>query len=305
MFKRKNKNLPEQGRDRRARQGSPTPNPAFSYYANRTPEPGSRLVEQRTETAEQGVPKPRTWKTQAPFWFLLLVAVVCAGKLLLLTTDPKIVLLGKNDISSSYLQSTQAYEAAASKLLASSFTNHTKITANLDGTANALRQQFPELQAVSITLPLIGNRPIVYMQAAQPSVIVQSAHGNYALNKTGLVLAKVVSLPSGVPLVVDQSTAAKLVPGKRYLPGSAITFIQTLDYQLTTAKLGVSVYVLPADNPYELDVRLEGKQFLIRCNLAGAALVQSGAAVATLNHLGASLPGSYIDVRTPDRVYYK
>jgi hypothetical protein len=213
-------------------------------------------------------------------------------------------MLGQSNISGSYSKPAATYQTAAQKLLASSITSHTKITVNLDGTAAALQQQFPELQAVSITLPLIGNRPIVYAQVAQPSVIVQSAHGNYALNSAGLVLSQVNTLPNGVPLLVDQSGAV-LQPGRQYLPGSTILFIKTVAYQFDAAKIAVSAYVLPSGSPYELDVRLEGKPYMVRCNLAADALVQSGAAVATIGHLGSTVPSLYVDVRTPGKAYYK
>ncbi|HSX05478.1 MAG TPA: hypothetical protein VLF69_03360 [Candidatus Saccharimonadales bacterium] len=303
MFGRKSKSSPEQGRDRLRTTTPGASSPAFSYYASRTPELGNRP--QRVLASEQsGRRLPKTLISQLPFWLLLVVVVICAAKLLLLTTNPKIILLGKNSVSASYLQPASTYQAAAQKLLGSSLTNRTKITANLDGTAAAMRQKFPELQAVSLTLPLVGNRPVIYVQAAQPSVLVQSIHGNYALNKSGLVLAKVAHIPSGVPLVVDQSGVA-LHPGKRYLPGSTIGFVQTLSYQLTAAHLAVSAFILPSGSPYELDARLEGKPFVIRCNLQAEALVQSGAAIATLQHLGSGVPAAYLDVRTPDRVYYR
>lgn len=281
-----------------------SPSPAFSYYTSRTPDSSSR-PEQRVSVAEQGNTR-RDVKitTQLPLLFLAVITIVCLIKLLLLGTDPKVIMLGANDISASYVKPATTYQTAAQKLLASSITSHTKITVNLDGTATALRKQFPELQAVSVTLPLIGNRPIVYAQVAQPSVIVQSAHGNYALNGSGLVLSLVHTIPSGVPLLVDQS-GVLLQPGRQYLPGSTISFIKTVAYQFDAAHLAVSAYVLPPGSPYELDVRLEGKSYTVRCNLAADALAQSGAAIATIGHLGASVPAAYVDVRTPGRVYYK
>jgi hypothetical protein len=215
MFGRKAKKLPEALQGRRARTNVPPANSAFSYYTSR---PGTRQgprsnpgVAQGSTSTTRGLSGGRTEPRNAadqqksrskiagqlPVVLLALVAVVCAGKLLLLGTDPKIIVLGKNDVSASYLKSNADYQIAAQKALASSITSHTKITVNLDGTASTLRKQFPELQAVSMTLPLIGSRPIVYVQVAQPSVVVQSVHGNYALNKSGLVLSKVESLPSG------------------------------------------------------------------------------------------------------------
>jgi hypothetical protein len=308
MFGRKPKTPPEQLRDRRSRTESPAVNPAFSYYNSRTSEaprvrPGAAADVITRESGERR-PRPLKLLAQIPLILLLLIGVVCVGKLLLLSTNPKVIVLGKNDISASYLKSNETYQTAAAKLLAGSITSHTKITVNLDGTAAAMEKQFPELQDVSVTLPLIGNRPIVYAAVAQPSVIVQSTHGNYALNKSGLVLAHVSRLPAGVPLLVDQSNVS-IKPGQQYLPSSTIAFIQAVAYQFSAAKVALSAFVLPAATSYELDVRLEGKPYLVRCNLTTDAVVQSGAAIATLQHLGTTVPASYIDVRVPGRVYYK
>jgi len=309
MFKRKNKTpaIPER-EQRRARANTQPLNPAFSYYTSRTPDTAARRSQGQRQEAQKQDGQPnrprRRMIAQVPLWLLLVLAVVCLVKLLLLGTNPKVVVLGKTTVSASYLQSPQVYQTAAHQTLDSSITNRTKITADLAGTADQLRRQFPELQAVSVTLPLIGNRPIVYVQVAQPSVIVQSTEGNFALNKSGVALARVSAIPAGVPTLVDQ-TGAVPHPGHQYLPGSTISFIQTVAYQFAAAKLSVAAYVLPAGRPYELDVRLEGKPYVVRFNLAAEALTQSGAAIATLQHLGGSQPVSYLDVRVPDRVYYK
>jgi hypothetical protein len=241
---------------------------------------------------------------QLPLWLLLAVVLICAIKLLFLGTNPKVIVLGESAATATYQQSTDAYAHAAHRLLASSITNRTKLTANVNGIAKQLEHQFPELQTVSLTLPLIGNRPVVYVQIAQPSAVLQAPQGNFALNRTGIVLAHLKSLPAHVPVITDQSAQTPQV-GKQYLPGSTIDFIQTVAYQFAAAKLPISAYVLPAGSPYELDVRLEGQPYAIKYNLQADALTQSGAAIATIQQLGATPPASYLDVRVPGRVYYK
>jgi hypothetical protein len=118
------------------------------------------------------------------------------------------------------------------------------------------------------------------------------------------VLSSVSQLPSGVPLLVDQSSAQPR-PGKQFLPGTTVDAIQTITYQFAAAKLAISTFVLPTDKPYELDVRLEGKPYAIRASVIGNVTVQSGAAIATVQKLGTSNPGNYVDVRVPGRVYYR
>jgi hypothetical protein len=307
MFKRKNKNLPEQGSDRRQVRRSGAANPAFSYYTSRTPEVNRERAQTRQEqTVETGKSRrpPRSLLAAAPFWLLVALIAVCLLKVLALGTNPKVIVVGKSSVSANYLQPTNVYAAAAHKLLASSITNRSKLTVNLGGTAQTMEREFPELQTVSLGVPLIGSRPIVYVQVASPSLVLQTGHGIYALNGSGVALAKLRSLPAGVAQLVDQSGSTPQL-GKQSLPSGTIAFVQTLAYQLAAAHLTISTYVLPASSPYELDVRLEGKPYSIRCNLEADALTQSGAAIATIQHLGGTTPAEYLDVRTPDRVFYK
>jgi hypothetical protein len=105
-------------------------------------------------------------------------------------------------------------------------------------------------------------------------------------------------------VVVDQSGLTPR-PGRQLLPSSTVGFAQTVAYQLNAAHLVASAFVLPANSPYELDARLEGKPYMIRFNLEADALTQCGAAIATIQQLSGVNPSSYVDVRVPGKVYYK
>lgn len=308
MFGRKNKNPPEQGRTTgRQMQRGGAVNPAFSYYTNRavTDAPRER-TQQRQQVAEteQGGTRRRTLASALPFWLLVGLAIICVLKVLWLSTNPKINVVGKTSVSATYLRSTAVYAAATHHLLASSITSHSKVTADLDGTARSLKAQFPELENVMVSIPLVSNRPVVYIEIAQPSLIVQTTHGNYALNKAGVALARVQSVPAHVPVLVDQSGGAPQ-PGRQYLPSSTVAFMQTVAYQFTAAQKAINTFILPSNSPYELDMRLANSAYVIRYNLEEDATTESGAALATIEHLGGAAPTSYLDVRVPGRAYYK
>jgi len=309
MFRGARKQLPAQGREGRQVRRVASSNPAFSYYTSRTPDVNRVRTPlgntPQHETEEGGKSRSsRSLISRLPVWLLGVVVVVCLGKVLVLTTDPKVVVLGQTAVTGTYVESTAAYGVAAHQLLARDAANHTKLTADLDGTARALQQEFPELQHVSLEAPLVGSRPILYIQVTQPSLILQSPQGNYALNDSGITLARLSKLPPNVPLVVDQSGSSLRVSGQA-LPSSTVSFVQTVAYQLAAAKLDVSAFVLPVGKPYELDIRLEGKAYVVRCNLEADARTQSGALIATVQQLGQRTPAQYLDLRTPGRVYYK
>ena len=92
---------------------------------------------------------------------------------------------------------------------------------------------------------------------------------------------------------------------KRLLPASHVAFMQKVDYQLTQKEFVIDRFILPKNSAYEVNVRLKGKPFAIRFNLAEDATVQSGAAVAVLEQLGEASPSTYLDVRVPGRAFYR
>ncbi|HSX07220.1 MAG TPA: hypothetical protein VLG92_05885 [Candidatus Saccharimonadia bacterium] len=316
MFSRKNKKLIEQGRTlgRQVQRGGAA-NPAFSYYnKGRTAEvPRERLAPQRQQLVEpqeqgrgRGASAPRSMASALPFWLLTGLVTACVIKVLWLSTDPRVIIVGNTTTSSVYAESAAKYELTARTFLAGSVANRSKITADLDGTARKLEHAFPELAQVTVSIPLVSNRPVVYAEIAQPSLTLQMSQGNYALNKAGVVLARTPKVAARVPVVVDQSSVAPKL-GTQYLPSSAVSFIQTVEYQLRSAHMTIDTFVLPPGSPYELDVHLSSQAFLVRFNLEENALVQSGSAIATIQHLTAegNLPKAYLDVRVPGRVYYK
>lgn len=301
MFRRKPKAPEPVGRSVR-RAG--TSKPAFSYYTNRVSEGPVERAPERRKPAQEGRGGVRNLFASYAFWVLLLAVVVCAGKVLLLSNDPKVEVVGKTAISGGYLKPTSVYQQAVAKLLDTSVANRSKLTADPEGVALELKHEFPELQDVSIDIPLVSNRPIVYVQPATPSLVLRSTHGDYVLNQSGLTLSSVHTLPAGVVQVVDQSGQTPK-PGTQTLPSSTIAFVQMVAFQFKTAKLPINNFILPASAPYELDVRLTGQPYIIRFNLQEDARVQSGAAIGTVQRLKGTVPAQYIDVRTPGRVYYK
>ena len=314
---RKNKTTQQvrgQEPDRRHVQRGGTPQ-AFSYYTSRVSEPvnrtsSARKAPSRTQEQPKVAAKPKQpikfkgLLAGLPFWVLIAVAIVCAIKMLVLSDNPKIVIVGNYASSSNYAQPSSVYAAAAQKLLAGNIANRSKLTVDTNGVTQKLKKDFPELVAVSMSIPLVSNRPVVYIQPAEPSIVLQSTNGRYAIDGTGFVLTSVTSVPQGVPNVVDQSGIAPR-PGIQLLPSSTVTFIKTVAYQFNAEHLNVSSFTLPVGSPYELDVYLMGKPYYVKFNLEADALTQSGAAVATIQQLGSTIPSSYLDVRVPGRIYYK
>lgn len=305
MFGRNKKPVePDVGRRRQAAD-RPGSSPAFSYYSStnrtldRSPEAPDRRGSPVAEPAKRRRLQLRSLASRLPLILVVVAVGLLLFKVLTLSSSPRVVVVGQD---ASYIQESGVYAQAAQKLLATSKLNAFKPTADLNGVAKRLQTEFPELQTVSITAPLVGSKPIVYVMPAQSGILLQVGDTSYAVNGSGVVLAEVAdpSKPQGIR-VIDQA-GVQPVPGKRILPASTISFLQRFGYQLQAKGQAVDSMTLPAANPYEVDVRLTGKPYFVKTNVQGNPVEQAGTVLAVQNQVS---PAEYLDVRVPGRVYYK
>jgi hypothetical protein len=214
--------------------------------------------------------------------------------------------------STDLLFDKSAYQAAADRLLADSVWNHNKITLDTGKISRTLLAEFPELANVSVTVPFFQHNPIIYVQPAQPAIIISSAaDGSFVLNENGKALLANTSNPliagqQPLPVVTDLS-GLQLKLGNQVLPASSVSFIQAVVAQLAAKKYTVSSMTLPPAAS-ELDVKLVGKPYYVKFNLEdNDPLQQVGTFLATITELQSqgTAPSQYVDVRVDGRAYYQ
>ena len=288
------------------RQSSPT---AFSYHSRRSElelNTGRQLLRTSTMSAKRF---GKFWLQRFGLFILLAVALVSLVSSVTLSTDPKVILVAGSS-EQPFLQAKQIYTQAVVKQLSSSIWNHNKITVNTERINQQLTAQFPELASVSLTLPLVSHRPIVYLRAAQPAIILHALSGSYVLDTSGKALlggavpAAVTAL--NLPTLTDQSGLAIAV-NHEALRSRDVRFIQTVVAELKTHGLTPSSLVLPVASS-ELDVHLSGQPYYIKFNLqSDDAPQQIGTFLAVQAQLKGQnvIPGAYVDVRVNGRAYYK
>jgi hypothetical protein len=250
------------------------------------------------------------WIQRFGLLVLLVVAVFCLISSASLSPHAKIVAL-PGAAGSALLQSTATYQAAADKFLAGSIFNRTKITANTTQLTTQMEKQFPELRSVTVTLPLLAHRPVVYLEPVQPVLIMSTTNGSFVIDSTGKALLPSTSLVAAqrdaLPAVIDQS-GLKIEANTQVLPSGTVTFVQEVLAQLKARQFTAASLTLPAASQ-ELDVKLVDQPFIIKFNLADAAHArsQAGTFLATFTRLqGQGIqPANYIDVRLVGRAYYK
>lgn len=288
------------------------PQSAFSYHAQRSERDEANsgrqasLADQRHKMLSL-----QFWAKRSGLLIAVIVAVICAVSILSLSSQPRIVLLDATGSGYAFHEVAE-YQKIASEHLSSSVWNKNKITVNTGAASTALKQKFPELASVSVTLPLIGHRPIYYLHANAPAFVMQTVNGTFVLDSAGKALIAKDAAPATVvaqlPVITDQ-TGIHARLGKQIISSSEATFIRTVVNTLTAKQVSISSLALPANAVQQLDVRVNGQPYVIKFSMHDptTARQQVGTYLATINTLAGQkvTPAQYIDVRVLGRAYYQ
>lgn len=298
--------------DRRPRvvQSTQRSGQVFSYHANRSVRDTSQMRDVSL-AGQEGLPASRKrtflWLNRLPRIAALLLFIVIAAFCLQISSEARVVPVSTS-AGEVFLRDAEVYNDAARNAFRSA-ANSNKITVNAEKITTDMQQQFPELKAVSISLPFIGNKPTVYIQPAVPKLILVAKDGMFVLDANGRALItgnQVLKLEElEIPVVTDESDVRMKV-GDIVLPRSAVAFVSEVVGQLRSKGIAPSSLKLPPGTN-ELHMGLQGVGYYIKFNIHGDAREEAGRYLAAREYLQfqKKLPGEYIDVRTENRVYYR
>ncbi len=299
MFKRKPKQQP--------RQVTPTATPpggVFSYHSNRSQ---SERISGRTEQ-HRDRRAPRFDFRNVPTWLAIIIIIGSCLYALTLTSNAKVEITSEGSVTLA--RDTATYQSAVDDIISQSAFSYTKLTINTESIATQLQQQFPEIESVAVSIPLLGHRPAVAIQTAQPAFLLASTRsGAYYIDAEGRVMVKAGDIPSesvkGVVTVRDDS-GIEAVPNKQLLPKDTVSFIATIINQLKAKNIPIEALILPT-KPYEVQLRIQGAPYLVRFSTEEDSRQQIGTYLAVKDKLAeqGTTPAEYIDVRVGERAYYK
>lgn len=300
------------GRQRLQPSDSTNRSTSFSYHARRSDqELNIGRNDQRAPVVRttQGVKIGSFWLNRFGAIVLLAAIILSAVNVLSLSSSSKVMPM-TSDPTSPLLHSPAHYEAAAHKILATSALNRNKLTFDGAKLSRDLRKQFPEITSVSVTIPLVAHRPIVYIQTARPALVLAASNGTFVLSASGRALVPSTQLAGldslNLPLVGDQSGLGVSV-GKQIITSENVSFIEDVAAQLAAKNVPIAAMTLPAATS-QLDVQLTGKAYSVKFNLqSNTAMQQVGTFLATKSQLEkqGTVPAKYIDVRVDGRAYYQ
>lgn len=294
MLNRQNKNTP---RRPVADRGNA---PVFSYYASRSASDANLGRYEQPKSTQT-----RTIKWQLlPTWISLIAIAISAIYLSTLTDSPRIVL---TDNPGAVSRQQSVYQAKAQQLLRSSVLNHSKLSIDTNGIAKELQSAFPELDAVTVTVPVFARRPVIQLEAAVPPFALSSTTGVYYIRADGTAMVSTADLAAPkMPLTVIDQSGIPVSPGKTVLTKATVSFIAEVIRQLQAKQLVIDQLTLP-NSPNELQVKLKGQPYYIRFDNSGDARQQAGTFLAVKQKLDGDkvTPKQYIDVRVEERAYYR
>lgn len=323
FFRNKKNNQESRIRQPNTRGDMPAARPVFSYHAStaRTDKDGSRMAGARRSggaswDGANNSDEHRSSRSYKQYVRHLAVCIVVGAALVavianvIVVREPEVVPLADSGNRQIFLRDPETYRRAARQIIGSSAANTNKLTINSRQIARDMQQKFPELESVSVALPVFGRTPVLYIQPGRPALLLKSTDGSvYIVDTAGQALMNASQVANvqklGLVLVEDRS-GLQTALGKHVLPSGDVAFITEVVGQLNAKKIAVSNVTLP-ESTNELDVRIEGKSYIAKFNLRGDARAEAGAFLAVKQQLEREnkTPGSYIDVRVENKAYYK
>ncbi len=254
--------------------------------------------------------RPGRW-SNVPMYIAGVVIVCCLLYSLLLHTKPKIVIVNDQDTAvQPFLRSKETYQALSETVLASSPMNRTKLTFNTETTAEALQAHIPEATDVSITLPIIGRNPVIYLRIAEPVFVMTTGTESFVVDERGRAVVPTHDMHDQdfleTLLVVNDESGLAVTMGQQAIPKEQVEFITSVQRLLAGKGVAVAKMVLPTV-PNELHVYPKGEKYFVKYNLLLDAREQTGKYLATRQQLARDKApaNSYIDVRVEERVFVR
>lgn len=218
-----------------------------------------------------------------------------------LSSDPIVKLVG----DSQQYRTNGEYEQKMSDILRSSILNKNKLTLNARAQEDKLLTAFPELDAVTVSVPVIGRRPTVHIHTRTPALIISSGSSSYVVDIYGVVIGKSNEVASNILdqlLVATDKSNLQIESGRQALTSDCVNFILGIKAELDNKQLAITGLDLVAGG-YEVDFHIKDQSYFLKTDSSGDARIQAGDYLAARN--SGIEPKEYMDVRVEEKVFYK
>lgn len=300
------KNKPKNERQYKANRRKP---PIFNYSS--VSQPRERGLDRRDPKEKQAKNPSKSQpvlKRISKLVNYLIIAVVVCGFLYMSLLTPVAHL--KFSGEKFYPRDKSSYETGVDKQLKSSILYRFKPTFDINKLASDIKQQFPEVSDVNISISLFRHRPTIELTLAKPTAKLVTPQTTYLLDENGIALFEQkyasANLDTSSLLTINDSSGQGIQPGKPALTAQQFDFIREVIGQTEAKGLKPRSFELSSGGT-ELDVKFDGISYFVKFNFQEDARQSSGAFIALHNQLQRDhvTPSSYVDLRIPDKAFVK
>lgn len=237
----------------------------------------------------------------------LVIIVSCLLSLLVLGGEPRVRIIQSE--GGIVRHDTLEYDSGIQAIWSDSINNLTKITAKTTDAETSIKKMYPELDIVRVELPFIGRRPLVTIVPALPAATLVNPTGAYYVSHQGELLSPAdddFNYTGSQPLIsITDQSGLEPKPGEYVLTTHQVAAIRTYVNGLEENKVQVERVILPPE-PNRVDVVLRDEKFIINFSLSEDPRQGIGAYLAVADtFVDKEKPQDYVDVRVPEKVFYK
>lgn len=279
---------------------SPGKNQRFTYYSS-----NRRDLKKPPGLFNSLVEKARSRSLFS--WLLALVILLSLGYMAYLEPVPRVIL---DDVASSnnpklIQREDTEYTSSITALLKESVFNRNKFTFNAEALRDKIKNRFPELSFVRISLPVGGQNPLFKLEFAEGAFILASDLETAVLDKSGKALLPLnkadKSATTGLVIISDE-TGSEIIYGQQVISAQTLDFVNNISSQFAHAGIKINRLVLPVV-ANELHVYPDGEGYYVKFALDGDPRLQTGSYFAFKE--SDKTAETYIDVRVSGKVFYK
>ncbi len=278
--------------------------PVYSYHSVRD----SRMNDNRAVQTERGM----NIKDQPSFiqlvikriTMVLIIVVLLFG--LWLKPDPQVTVISQEG---TIRRDEATYQAGVKQIWTKRLLNQSKLTMQSDKLSKEIELLYPEIDSATIELPLLGRISNVVITSGRPILLLITQGGAFYVAENGRTMARsdqvMASSLGSIPTVRDDSG---IVPeaGKPALPLQQVQTVITMLELCKQAKIELESVVLPPA-PNEVALVVKGTKYSVKFSLSEDPKQGIGALIAIREKFTAEniTPSAYVDLRVPDKAFYK
>jgi cell division septal protein FtsQ len=225
---------------------------------------------------------------------ILYVARLSANPVLIVNTTPA---LGR----------TEAYQQGASEILSLTPLNRTKFTLQRAGFIEKMLEEFPEIESLTISTPMLGSRPVIHIKESRLVFRLESNAKTYVVNDSGVVVGEskdFVLEPRSV--AIRDESGVEVTKGARVLRSDDAEFFVRTD-ALLGAKGRVLQTIRITSVPREAYLVIKDLPYTLRVYLDDSPDTQMASFFSAEKTLGerGERPATYMDLRAGEKVFWQ